>query len=107
MELAHNAKRNLLPQVRNIHIRIFGRGPVVEHQQDSGKGKDEEKEKGEASHTPGVAHLDGMLGYGYRMQVQDDVVKHRHHSVTSVAGNAGPENRTVNLAVTKPVEEVF
>ena len=42
MDFTHDSKRDLLPQISNIHVRVFERRPIVEHQQQSREREHEE-----------------------------------------------------------------
>ena len=70
----------------DVLIGYIGVGDVIEHQEDTCEGQQQEQEKGDTTHTPGVGDLHGLAADFNRMQVQKYIT---HHDQGLVQGGIG------------------
>src|SRR5262249_52621215 len=97
VQLAEDAERGHIAQRQHVVIGVLQRRPVVEHQQHAGDGLDQEQEKGDAAHAPGVAQVDAALAHRHRVQVQEDVGQHHDDAVAPVARRRVAEDALPDL----------
>src|SRR5205814_5048577 len=90
-------ERNLFAQVDDVDVRVFESRPVIEHQQETGKRQNKEKEKGDSAHAPRVAHADSGFANFYRMQVKEDTPQHHEHPFAIRIRHADAEDGSVDL----------
>src|SRR5437016_4929010 len=99
MDLTHDAQRHLLAKIADIHVGVFERGPVVEHEQQPGECQYEKKKESDSAHAPCVAHANARLADFDRMQVKENATEHYQHALAVRIRHADAENGSINLTV--------
>jgi hypothetical protein len=105
VHLAHDPQGHMLAKPDDVAVGVFERRPVVEHQQQAGKGEHEEQEEAHASHAPRVTELDARLPDPHRVQMQKDVRQHDEHAIAVGIRPVVPEDRRPDLRFGQPVPE--
>src|SRR5688500_2455217 len=95
----HDAEGDLLSQVEDVDERVLDGGAVIEHEEETREGQDEEEEERDPARAPRVAHLDAGLARLDGVQVEHHVAEHREHALAVRVRDADPEDGLPELAL--------
>ena len=98
MHVAQNlAKRDIVLKVKHVAKRLHLAGVVIKHQQHAGVGEDDEQQKRNPAHAPGVAIAHRIAINLRRMQMEEDVREHAQRAIARRVIMLVAEDRGVDL----------
>src|SRR5262249_352611 len=93
------AEGYIMLEIEHVTESLYFGGVVVEHEQDAGKGKDDEEIEGDTTHAPGITVPNRVTIDFCRMEMQEDVGKHAQRTIARRFVVFVPEDGGVKLGL--------